>query len=78
MKTKIETDKAPKATGLFSQAVVVDKMIYTSGQIYLTPEGKLLEGTIENKTNQIMKNLQAMLLKILYLPCVLLIYFLNP
>jgi len=62
MKTKIETINAPKATGPFSQAVIVEgKFIFTSGQIYLTPEGKLLEGTIEEQTHQIMKNLKAIL-----------------
>jgi 2-iminobutanoate/2-iminopropanoate deaminase len=61
MKTKIESSLAPKATGPFSQAVMVDKIIFTSGQIYLTNEGKLLEGTIEEQTHQIMKNLKAIL-----------------
>lgn len=35
--------------------------IFTSGQVYLTPEGKLLEGTIEEKVHQVMKNLQGVL-----------------
>ncbi|MEX0616280.1 MAG: Rid family detoxifying hydrolase [Candidatus Woykebacteria bacterium] len=61
MKTKVETDKAPKATGPFSQAIVANNFVYTSGQIYLTTEGKLLEGTIEEQTHQIMKNLKAIL-----------------
>lgn len=63
MKTKIETNEAPKTTGPFSQAVVVDGLIFVGGQIYLTPEGKLLEGTIEEKTHQIMQNLKAVLEK---------------
>ncbi len=63
MKTKVETTNAPKATGPFSQAVIEGNLIFTSGQIYLTPEGKLLEGTIEEQTNQIMKNLKAILEK---------------
>lgn len=61
MKTKIKTDKAPKATGPFSQGVANGDLVFTSGQIYLTAEGKLLEGTIEEKTHQIMKNLKAIL-----------------
>lgn len=61
MKTKIESIKAPKATGPFSQAVVVDNLIFVGGQIYLTPEAKLLEGTIEEKTHQVMRNLKAVL-----------------
>ncbi len=61
MKNKIETTKAPKATGPFSQAVVSDNFVFTSGQIYLTAEGKLLEGTIEEQTHQVMKNLSCVL-----------------
>ena len=61
MKTKIETVKAPKAIGPYSQAIVEGNFVYTSGQIYLTPEGKLLEGTTEEQIHQIMKNLQAVL-----------------
>ena len=61
MRQKIETDKAPKATGPFSQAVVEGNMIFTSGQVYLSLEGKLLEGTIEEQAHQVMKNLQAIL-----------------
>lgn len=61
MKTIITTEKAPKATGPFSQAVIDGKLVFTSGSIYLTTEGKLLEGTIEAQIHQIMKNLQAIL-----------------
>ncbi|MDO8664955.1 MAG: Rid family detoxifying hydrolase [Candidatus Liptonbacteria bacterium] len=61
MKTKVSTIKAPQATGPFSQAVVVGDLIFTSGQICLTLEGKLLEGSIEEQIHQIMKNLQAIL-----------------
>ena len=61
MKSKIETDKAPQATGPFSQAVIDGNLVYTSGQIHLRPDGKLLEGTIEEQTHQVMKNLQEIL-----------------
>jgi 2-iminobutanoate/2-iminopropanoate deaminase len=61
MKTKIHTDKAPKATGPFSQAVVDGNLVYTSGQIYLTAEGKLLEGNLDEQIHQTMKNLKAIL-----------------
>lgn len=63
MKTKIETTNAPKATGPFSQAVIEGNFVFTSGQVYLTTEGKLLEGTIEEQAHQIMKNLKAILEK---------------
>lgn len=36
-------------------------MVFCSGQVYLTDEGKLLEGTIEEQTHQVMKNLQKVL-----------------
>ena len=61
MKQKISTDKSPKATGSFSQGIISDDFIFTSGQIYLTLEGKLLEGTIEEKTHQVMQNLKNIL-----------------
>ena len=61
MKKKIESNNAPKATGPFSQAIVKDGFVFTSGQIYLTLEGKLLEGTIEEQTHKIMKNLEEVL-----------------
>jgi 2-iminobutanoate/2-iminopropanoate deaminase len=63
MKTKIETAGAPKATGPFSQAIASGNLVFTSGQIYLTSEGKLLEGSIEEQTRQIMSNLKAILEK---------------
>lgn len=61
MKKKVETQNAPKATGPFSQAIISDDLIFTSGQICLTSEGKLLEGSIEEQTHQVMKNLKAIL-----------------
>ena len=61
MKQKVETIKAPKAVGPYSQAITAGNLVFTSGQIHLTPEGKLLEGTIEEQTHQVMKNLQAVL-----------------
>lgn len=62
MKTKIETSKAPP-TGAspHSQAIIANNFVFTQGSIYLTPEGKLLEGTVEEQIHQIMKNLQAIL-----------------
>lgn len=61
MKTKVSTIKAPQATGPFSQAVATEDFIFTSGQVYLTSEGKLLEASMEEQVHQIMKNLQAIL-----------------
>ena len=61
MKSKVATTKSPIATGPFSQAIIVNNFVYTSGQIYLTTEGKLLEGSIEDKTKQIIENLKNIL-----------------
>ena len=61
MKTKVVSTKSPAATGPFSQAIVVNNFVYTSGQIYLTTEGKLVEGSIEVKTKQILENLKNIL-----------------
>lgn len=61
MKQKVETTKAPKAVGPYSQAITDANLVFTSGSIHLTPDGKLLEGTIEEQTHQVMKNLQAVL-----------------
>jgi 2-iminobutanoate/2-iminopropanoate deaminase len=45
----------------FSPSITKNGFIFTSGQVYLTKEGKLLEGTIEEQTKQIMKNLEEVL-----------------
>jgi len=63
MKQKIETDKSPKAIGPYSQAIINGNIIFTSGQIHLTPDGKLLDGTIEEQAHQVMKNLRNVLEK---------------
>ena len=58
----INTDKAPAAIGPYSQAVSVNGMLYTSGQIPIDPDtGKLVEGDIRVQTEQVMKNLMAIL-----------------
>ena len=61
MKTQVSTSKAPKAIGPYSQAIIYDNFVFTSGQIYLTPDGILVKGTIEEQTHQVMKNLKAVL-----------------
>ena len=59
---KIYTEKAPAAVGPYSQAVVINGMVYTSGQIALDPAtGELVGTTIEEQTEQVMKNLMAIL-----------------
>ena len=58
----IYTEKAPAAVGPYSQAVVVNGLVYTSGQIALDPDtGELVGTTIEAQAEQVMKNLVAIL-----------------
>ena len=55
---KITTKNAPAAIGPYSQAIKIDGMVYTSGQIPLDPQSGTLNGTnIAEQTEQIMKNL---------------------
>lgn len=57
----VSTDKAPKAIGPYSQAVVVGEMVYTSGQIGLNPETMEMRETLEEQAHQVCKNLIAVL-----------------
>ena len=57
----VQTDKAPSAIGPYSQAIVANGMVYTSGQIALTPDGIMLENDVVVQTKQVLKNLQAVL-----------------
>ncbi|MCZ2260568.1 RidA family protein [Sporosarcina sp. G11-34] len=57
----VETDKAPAAFGPYAQAVTVNGFIYTSGQIPITPEGQLIEGSIVDQTNQVFANVKGVL-----------------
>ena len=62
MSNKVETNKAPKAIGPYSQAVVVGNLIFTSGQIPLNPETGVLEGNdIKEQTHRVCQNLKAVL-----------------
>lgn len=57
----VATDKAPKAIGPYSQAVVVGEMVYTSGQLGLDPETMELKETVVEQAHQACKNLVAVL-----------------
>ena len=62
MKTIVKTDKAPAAIGPYSQAVVVNDVVYTSGMIPIIPEtGELNTGDIKEQTRQAISNLAALL-----------------
>ena len=54
--------EAPSAIGPYSQAIIENKMVYTSGQIPLLPEtSELVDGGIKEQTEQAIKNLSAVL-----------------
>lgn len=60
--TIIYTDKAPAPIGPYSQAIKASgTMVFVSGQIALKPDGSLLEGTVQEQTHQLMKNMKAVL-----------------
>jgi 2-iminobutanoate/2-iminopropanoate deaminase len=58
----VATDEAPKAIGPYSQAVEVNGVIYTAGQVALDPKsGELVGQTAAEQTEQVLKNLGAVL-----------------
>ncbi len=62
MLKKIATDKAPAAIGPYSQGIIVDKMLFSSGQIALDPAtGEVVGSSITEQAEQVMKNLGAIL-----------------
>lgn len=61
-KKAINTEKAPKAIGPYSQAIQVGNLIYTSGQLPINPTtGAFPEGGIKEQTRQSLCNIQAIL-----------------
>lgn len=62
MKKIISTKNAPQAIGPYSQAIVVEKTLYISGQIPIDPStGDVVLGGVGNEAHQVMKNLGAIL-----------------
>lgn len=60
--TTISTKNAPAAIGPYSQAIEINGLVFTSGQIAINPENGNIEATtIETQTEQVMKNLSAIL-----------------
>ena len=57
----IHTENAPAAIGPYSQAIKVGDMVFTSGQIALTPNGEFLDGSVEAQARQVLKNLSEVL-----------------
>lgn len=61
-KKAVESSDAPKAIGPYSQAVVAGDFVFLAGQIGIEPKtGNLVEGGIEAETEQVLKNLEAVL-----------------
>ncbi len=61
MMKEVNTKHAPQAIGPYAQAIKVGEMIYTSGQIAMTPEGVMVQEDIELQTAQVLKNLEMVL-----------------
>ena len=62
MRKVIQTEKAPKPVGPYSQAVKVDKFLFVSGQVAIDPEkGKIVADGIKPQTVRVMENLKAIL-----------------
>lgn len=61
-RTIIATDQAPGAIGPYSQAIALNGLIFTSGQIALNPAtGQLVDGDIQGQTRQAIENMRAVL-----------------
>ena len=58
----VRTDNAPAAIGPYSQGIVVNGMLFASGQIALDPaSGEMVGTTIQEQTEQVMKNVTGLL-----------------
>ncbi len=56
---QISTEAAPAAIGPYSQAIKAGDFVFFSGQIPLTPEGKIVDGDIAVQAQQVMSNMAA-------------------
>ncbi|WP_033164494.1 RidA family protein [Clostridium sp. KNHs205] len=62
MKKIVSTTNAPAAIGPYSQAVIINNMVYTSGVIPINPEdGTIVEGDIKKQAERVLKSLSALL-----------------
>lgn len=62
MKKVISTDEAPAAVGAYSQATATDGLVYTAGQVAITPDGRHLDDrSVERQTRQVLDNLESVL-----------------
>lgn len=62
MKQVVETSRAPRAIGAYSQAIIANGFVFTSGQVPFDPtSGELVKGDIKAQTKQVMTNIGAIL-----------------
>lgn len=62
MKSVVQTDKAPRPIGPYSQAVRAGDFLFTSGQVGIDPStGRLVEGGVQAETRRVMENLKTVL-----------------
>ena len=62
MRSIVKTDRAPAAIGPYSQGILVDNVLYCSGQIAIDPEsGSMVTEGIEAETERVLENLGAVL-----------------
>jgi 2-iminobutanoate/2-iminopropanoate deaminase len=62
---RIDTEKAPKAIGPYSQAVIAGDFVFVSGQIPIDPKtGKIMESSILGQTRQVIDNIEAILMSV--------------
>lgn len=62
MKHLVATTKAPTAIGPYSQGIEIGNLVFTSGQIPLTPDGIIVGPNIEEQVRQVLKNSEQVLL----------------
>lgn len=62
MKKVVQTDRAPKAIGPYSQAIQAGSLLFTAGQIAINPDtGSMVRGDVAQQTEQVLQNLKAVI-----------------
>ena len=61
MREILSTTDAPEPTANYSQGVAAGDLVFTAGQIPLTPSGDLLDGTVTEQTHRCVENVEAIL-----------------
>lgn len=61
MKGVIETDDAPEAVGAYSQGTATEDLVFTAGQVPLSPDGEMVDGGVAEQTERALENVSAVL-----------------